>query len=63
MDTPAKHYKFINSQTGNVIYYYTAETGLNDEALKEKLDAIKLQVATSNGIFMNNVYWEQIPDA
>jgi hypothetical protein len=62
MDTPIKHYKFINSKTDNVIYYYTIDSNLNEEQIKNKLDTIKEQVAVSNGVFLNTVYWEEIKD-
>ncbi|MDT3402428.1 hypothetical protein QE417_001500 [Mucilaginibacter terrae] len=28
METPVKHYKFINSRTDNVIYYYSLDSSL-----------------------------------
>ncbi|MFD1257656.1 hypothetical protein ACFQ3S_12680 [Mucilaginibacter terrae] len=62
METPVKHYKFINSRTENVIYYYTVEGNLNPEQIKEKLNIIKAQVAVTNGVFLDTVYWEEIKD-
>ena len=62
MNTPVKHYKFINSRTDNVIYYYTVDSNLSQEQVKEKLEAIKSQVAVNNGVFLDTVYWEEIKD-
>jgi hypothetical protein len=62
METPVKHYKFINSKTDNIIYYYTVEDNLSANQIKEKLDTIKAQVATDNGLFLETVYWEENKD-
>jgi hypothetical protein len=60
MDTSVKHYRFINSRTENVIYYYSVDSTLTTEQIKEKLDAIKAQVAVANGVFFDTVYWEEV---
>ena len=60
MDKPVKHYKFINSKTDNVIYYYSVESNLDEEQITEKLNVIKQEVAVTNGIFLGTVYWEEI---
>lgn len=62
MEAPVKHYKFINSRTENVIYYYSLDSTLSTDQSKEKLEAIKAQVATSNGVFLDTVYWEEVKD-
>jgi hypothetical protein len=62
MDTPVKHYKFINSKTDNVIYYCTLSGDLNTEQHKEKLEAIKAEVAGGNGVYLDTIYWEEIKD-
>ncbi|WP_295773048.1 hypothetical protein [uncultured Mucilaginibacter sp.] len=62
METPVKHYKFINSRTDNVIFYYSLDAGLSDEQRKEKLEAVKADVASKNGVFLNTVYWEEIKE-
>jgi len=62
MEAPVKHYKFVNSRTDNVIYYYSLDSTLSPVESKEKLDAIKAQVATNNGVFLDTVYWEEIKD-
>ena len=60
MDTAEKHYKFINSKTDYVIYYYSLSSKLPAEEIKSELDKIKAQVASKNNIFAGTVYWEEI---
>ncbi len=62
METDSKHYKFINSKTGNAIYYYTLNNNLSPEQIRKQLDVIKAEVAVANGIFLETVYWEEIKD-
>ena len=63
METAAKkHYKFINSKTGNVIYYHSLSSALTPEELKAELEKIKAQVATQNAIIWSTIYWEEIND-
>jgi hypothetical protein len=57
-----KHYKFINSQTGYVIYYYSISDALEPVKIKEELEKIKAQVAIHNGIYLDTVYWEEIKE-
>jgi transcription initiation factor IIE alpha subunit len=60
MATNTRHYKFINSKTGNALYYYSVEGEKTPEQLKEELDKIRDQVASNNGLFMETVYWEEV---
>jgi len=62
MDTNCKKYKFVNSQTGNTIYYHSVEEELNEAALREHLDKIKAQVASQNGLYVDIVYWEELKE-
>jgi len=62
MNTADKHYKFINSNTGYVIFYASLKASLTPDELKAELDKIQCQVASNNGIFKGNVYWEEIKD-
>lgn len=57
-----KHYKFINSKTGNVIYYHSLSSTLTPEELKAELEKVKAQVATQNAIIWSTIYWEEIKD-
>ena len=62
MKKPNKHYKFINSKTGYVIYYHSISDDLEAEKTKEELEKIRAQVAIQNGIYLGTVYWEEIKD-
>lgn len=60
MNTTAKHFKIINSRTGNVIYYCSFATGLSADELKAELNKVKAQVATTNRLNQDTIYWEEV---
>lgn len=60
MKTADKHYKFVNSSTGYSIYYYTLSSDMDANQVKAELEKIKAQVASKNGILINNVYWQEV---
>lgn len=62
MKPAEKQYKFINSETGYVIYYHTLNCDQPQDKVKEELDNIKAQVAIKNNIFVGTVYWELVKD-
>ncbi|MBD1392681.1 hypothetical protein [Mucilaginibacter glaciei] len=62
MNTAAKHYKFINSKTGYVIFYHSLKADLSPEELKAELEKVRAHVAIQNSIYQETVYWEQITD-
>ena len=62
MKTANKHYKFINSETGYVIFYHSLNCDLNEAEIKAELEKVKAQVAINNRIFLGTVYWEEIKD-
>lgn len=62
MKTDNKHYKFINSQTGNAIYYCAVDAALREDEAKAELNKVKAQVAIQNHMFLDIVYWEEIKD-
>lgn len=57
-----KRYKFINSETGYVIYYHTLNSGCTGVKAKEELEKVKAQVAIKNKIYVDTVYWEEIKE-
>ena len=59
MKAGKKHYKFINSKTGYVIYHYTLSESLNEADAKAELEKIKAEVASKNSLFLNTIYWEE----
>jgi hypothetical protein len=63
MKPAGKQYKFINSETGYAIYYYTLKTvELASDKIKEELEKVKAQVAIKYNIFVGTVYWEEIKE-
>jgi hypothetical protein len=59
MKAADRHFKFINSKTGYVIFHYTIKEELSEADLKAELEKIKADVATKNGVFLNTIYWEE----
>ena len=62
MKKSSKHYRFINSKTGYVIYYYSIDGDPGPEKIKEELEKVQAKVAIQNGIFVETVFWEEIKD-
>jgi hypothetical protein len=62
MKANKKHYKFINSETGNAIFYHSLEAGLKEDDIKAELEKVKAQVAIQNGLYIDIVYWEEDKD-
>jgi hypothetical protein len=62
MKTADKQYKFINSETGYVIYYHTLNCDQPEDKLKQELENVKAQVAIKNKIFVGTVYWEEVKE-
>ncbi|MDN5284019.1 MAG: hypothetical protein JWR38_293 [Mucilaginibacter sp.] len=62
MNTANKHYKFINSKTGYVIFYHSLSASLSADEVKAELEKIRAKVAIQNGIYHETVYWEEIKD-
>jgi len=62
METNSRHYKFINSKTGNSLYYYTLDASVTGEKARQQLDLIRAEVAVANGVFLETIYWEEIKE-
>ena len=61
MEAPAyKHYKFINSKTGNVLFYHSLKSDIGIGQIKIELEKIKAQVASKNSVFLDTIYWEEV---
>ncbi|MBS1530628.1 MAG: hypothetical protein JSU01_09995 [Bacteroidetes bacterium] len=60
MTKASKHYKFINNETGNVIYFLTVSGDSNH--VKETLESTKHKLAMQNGIYIENVYFIEVPE-
>jgi len=50
-----KHYKFINNETDNVIYYLSVSADKPD--LKHTLESTKHRLAIENGIYIDSIYY------
>ncbi|GAA4088860.1 hypothetical protein GCM10022392_07660 [Mucilaginibacter panaciglaebae] len=59
MKAGKKHYKFINSKTGYVIYHHTITETLTEAEAKAELEKIKAEVASKNRLFLDTIYWEE----
>jgi hypothetical protein len=57
-----KRYKFINGDTGYVIYYHTLTGSLTIDQTKKVLDDVKKLVAIKNNILVSTIYWEEIKE-
>lgn len=62
MKAAHKHYKFINSKTGNAISYFSVSAELADEKIKEQLEQAKNDVAIKNSLFTDTIYWEEVKE-
>jgi hypothetical protein len=62
MEPADKHYKFINSKTGYVIFYHSLSESLTEEKCKLELEKVKAQVAVKNAIPVDTLYWEEIKE-
>lgn len=63
MKAEAKHFKFINSKTGYVIFHYSVQADLPEADLKAELEKVKADVASKNSVFVNTIYWEEEKDS
>ena len=60
MKKDSKHYKFINNETDNVIYFLSVPKDSPDD--KKVLEDTKHKLAIQNGIYINSIYYIEIPD-
>lgn len=60
MKADNRHYKFVNSQTGNTIYYHSLNSKLKRNEVKAELDKVKAQVAIKNTLYLDVIYYEEI---
>ncbi|MEX2592407.1 MAG: hypothetical protein WD426_06505 [Anditalea sp.] len=57
MNKDIKYYKFINSETGNVIYFLSFPW--DEPNAVEKLEAMREKLAYENGIYIENIYYSK----
>lgn len=51
-----KHYRFVNSKTGNVIAYFSIPLNADNET--DMLETKRKELATEHGAFFETIYWE-----
>jgi len=55
MTKASKHYKFINNETDNVIYFLSVSADKPD--LKDTLENTRHRLAIENGIYIGSIYY------
>jgi hypothetical protein len=60
MKKDCKHYKFINNETDNVIYFLSVPKDSPDS--KKVLEDARHKLAVQNGIYIDSIYYIEIPE-
>ena len=60
MKKDSKHYKFINNETDNVIYFLSVPE--NSPDCKKVLEDTRHKLAIQNGIYIDSIYYIEIPE-
>ena len=60
MKKDCKHYKFINNETDNVIYFLSVPKDSPDS--KKELEEDRQKLAVQNGIYIDSIYYIEIPE-
>jgi len=60
MKKDCKHYKFINNETDNVIYFLSVAKDNPDS--KKVLEDTRHKLAIQNGIYVGSIYYIEIPE-
>ena len=55
MNRDIKYYKFINSETGNTIYFLSFPK--DEPNAIERLEAIRRKLAYEKGVYIENIYY------
>ncbi|MGZ3871308.1 MAG: hypothetical protein ACXVJD_00235 [Mucilaginibacter sp.] len=51
-------YEFVNSQTGNIIAYFSLPEALDKEERTAKLEQKKILLATAHKLRIDLIYWQ-----
>jgi hypothetical protein len=62
MKAADKHYKFVNSETGYVIFYHSISCNRNEDEIKAELENVKAQVAIKNNLFVGTIFWQELKE-
>jgi hypothetical protein len=60
MSRDQKHYKFVNNETENVIYFLSIPADKADH--KEVLENTRHKLAVENGIYIGSIYYMEVPE-
>jgi len=58
MKQALNYFKFINSQTGNVIAYLSLPVDMDDTARTKNLEKRKAEAASDNKMNVEVIYWQ-----
>lgn len=54
-----KNYQFINSQTDNVIGYFSAPDGEAESTILKRLEKKRHEIAVKIGVYIEKIYWRK----
>jgi len=60
MSKDHKHYKFVNNETGNVIYFLSIPSDKTEQ--KDVLENTRHKLAVENGIYIGSIYYIEVPE-
>lgn len=58
METPLKHYEFINVRTGNAIAYVSLPADMEQAERLAALERKKTELAAANQLNFELIYWQ-----
>jgi len=59
MKEHSKHFRFLNTQNGNVISYLTVDSDQDEEELKKCLERERCKLAIERQVYQETLYWEE----
>lgn len=57
MQNEMLHYECVNSETGNVIAYFSLPVTMTEKERNQELEKKKIEVAVENKIYVALIYW------
>ena len=60
MKKDSKHYKFVNNETDNVIYYLSIP--MDEANIKTTLENTRHKLAIENGIYIGSIYYIEVSE-
>ncbi len=62
MKTNLRNYHFVDSQSDNVIAYFSIRADLDELTIKKELEKERNKLASQRGVFVETIYWKEIKD-